>query len=172
VRGRGREIVRKRERRHQRLSRERTRRDPKRGQRENDKGERGERFDWKGRQRGLFPFTSVFSVLRSILSVVPTRARVRVSHTHPHTWPNTHIYAFSFLSVLPLVSVDLLSYPPCRFSFCLSFWAAFVTIVRTCVYAYVCVCLVSIVREVSCRTALRSRGERAALYVGERENVF
>lgn len=39
--------------------------DPKRGQRENDKGERGGGFDWKGRQRGLFPFTSVFSVLRS-----------------------------------------------------------------------------------------------------------
>lgn len=39
--------------------------DPKRGQRENDKGERGGGFDWKGRQRGLFPFTNVFSVLRS-----------------------------------------------------------------------------------------------------------
>lgn len=168
--------------------------DPKRGQRENDKGERGGRFDWKGRQRGLFPFTSVFSVLRSVLSVVPARARAR-AHRHTstsiYTRPNTHIHTrtrvlFPFCPPPLVPPVDLLSYPPSPstpFSFCHSprrsappFVLFVVAIVRTCARAcirvYVRLVSIVVVREVSCRTALRSRGERAALYVGERENVF
>lgn len=118
-----------------------------------------------------------FYTFRCSCARAPTRIRI---------CGQIHIYsAFSFLSVLPLVSIDLLSYPPSSstpFSFCLSSsfratFVLFVAIVRTCTHAYMCVRvyvrLVSIVvREVSCRTALRSRGERAALYVGERENVF
>lgn len=84
------------------------------------------------------------------------RARAPTNTTSPHVRPNTHtnIYprSLSFLSS-PLVSVDLLSYPPSPstpFSFCLSssFRAAFVlfvAIVHTCTRVCVYVHLVSIV---------------------------
>lgn len=94
------------------------------------------------------------------------------TNTHPHPYMQTHIHrdarphipAFSFLSVLPLVSVDLLSYPPLPskpFSFCLSssFRTAFVLFVaRTyvCTRVRVCVRLVSIV--------VRARFHVARLY--------
>lgn len=116
-----------------------------------------------------------FYTFRCSCARAPTRIRI---------CGQIHIYsAFSFLSVLPLVSVDLLSpillHPPCRSPSASPHRSAlpsssssllYVRVrTRICVY----VRLVSIVvREVSCRTALRSRGERAALYVGERENVF
>lgn len=169
--------------------------DPKRGQRENDKGERGGRFDWKGRQRGLFPFTSVFSVLRSVLSVVPARARARTpTHVHVHihsakyTYTHTYPRSLSFLSSPPLV-------PPRRplvlSSFTLhavlllplssSFRAAFRPLRRryctyVCTRVYTCVRAPRLnrrrTRGFMSHGSARSRGERAALYVGERENVF
>lgn len=114
------------------------------------------------------------------------------SHQHASTDPHirgqirTHIPAFSFLSVLPLVSVDLLSYPPSPstpFSFCRSphrsaaaFVLLFVAIVRTCVHRVrVCTCALSqssYARFHVARLCAPAASERAALYVGERENVF
>lgn len=88
------------------------------------------------------------------------RARPPIPHlTYATKYTHTNIYprSLSFLSS-PLVSVDLLSYPPSPstpFSFCLSssFRAAFVlfvAIVHTCTRVCVYVHLVSIVvREVS-----------------------
>lgn len=64
--------------------------DPKRGQRENDKGERGGGFDWKGRQRGLFPAFSPYYV-PCVLSVVPARACSPTrTHSHIHTYVHTY----------------------------------------------------------------------------------
>lgn len=72
--------------------------------------------------------------------------------------------------------------PSMPFSFCLSLLvipppssSSSLLYVYACIHmhAYVCVRLVSIVvRGFMSRAALRSRGEREALYVGERENVF
>lgn len=125
------------------------------------------------------------------------RARAR-AHTHtdtrprPYTLGQIHIYIHTYPRSLSFLSspsgpppVNLLSYPPSPSTPC-SPSASLLVVprrlssssssllyvrVRACVRVYVR--LVSIVvREVSCRTAPRSRGERAALYVGERENVF
>lgn len=126
------------------------------------------------------------------------RARARAHrHTSVYTRPNTHIYihtyprSLSFLSSPPpgpppaprqplvlssftlhavLLLASLLVVPR-RLSSSSS--SSSLLYVRVHARARVYVRLVSIVvREVSCRTAPRSRGERAALYVGERENVF
>lgn len=127
--------------------------DPKRGQRENDKGERDGRFDWKGRQRGLFPFTSVFSVLRSVLSVVPIRAHTK-ARTHRVTCTHTRVL-FSFCP--PSLPTPRLRRPPVPIflrSLCRSPPLAMpfyrlrpprLVIVRTCVCVYARIHLVSIV---------------------------
>lgn len=121
------------------------------------------------------------------------RARARAHrHTSIYTRPNTHIYtrvlfpfcppplvpppaprqplvlsSFTLHAVLLLASLLVV---PRRLS---SSSSSSLLYVRVHARARVYVRLVSIVvREVSCRTAPRSRGERAALYVGERENVF
>lgn len=114
-----------------------------------------------------------FRTFRCSCARIPTYTRNPMNvHAHTHAPP-----AFSFLSVLPLVSVDLLFYPSPPFSFCLS--SSSFHRLRSprhyCTYVYMCMCVRASSqssREVSCRAALRSRGERAALYVGERENVF
>lgn len=91
----------------------------KRGQRENDKGERGVRFDWKGRQRGLFPFTSVFSVLCSVLSVVPMHVRSAL-HTNART-STTHVYSTVYTCVIYSVRRNIHSPEFSFFSFFLFF---------------------------------------------------
>lgn len=120
----------------------------------------------------------------------PTHVRVHI-HSAKYTYIHTYPRSLSFLSSPPPLwsppstSCPILLHPPRRSpsaSLSPSFRAAFRPPLRRrrryCTYvcnacARVYVRLVSIVvREVSCRTAPRSRGERAALYVGERENVF
>lgn len=110
-------------------------------------------------------------------------------YTRPNTHISTHVPAFSFLSVLPLPpwsprqplvlssftlhAVLLLPLSP-------SFRAAFrsssssLLYVRVHTRVYVCTCASSqsSYARFHVARALRSRGERAALYVGERENVF
>lgn len=130
----------------------------------------------------------------------PSPARTYEStHTYVYTYTYTYIYSrVLFPFCLPLVSVDLLFYtspPSTPFSFCfalslslplsvipppsssplssLLYVCAYISRVCGYIYIYVRVRLVSIVaRGFMSRATLRSRGEREALYVGERENVF
>lgn len=110
------------------------------------------------------------------------RARSR-THTHLHAahmericiYPRV-LFPFCPPPRLRRPLVSILFHPPRRSPFCLfsSFRTAFRPLRRYCtyvVYNRVCVSQSSYARFHVAR-ALRSRGERAALYVGERENVF
>lgn len=103
--------------------------------------------------------------------------------THTRTHVNVHTYihmhhprSLSFLSSPSSPSIPrpiLLCRSPSPHRF--TAFVLLVTIVHMCTCVCVCTCIRASSqssREVSCRAALRSRGERAALYVGERENVF
>lgn len=65
--------------------------DSKRGQRENDKGERGGRFDWKGGQRGLLSFYQRF--LRITFRTFRCPCTRATTNTRPHTYTHTHTRA-------------------------------------------------------------------------------
>lgn len=107
---------------------------------------------------------------------------LRSHHTHPnHVNVHTYIHmhhprSLSFLSSPSSPSIPrpiLLCRSPSPHRF--TAFVLLVTIVHMCTCVCVCTCIRASSqssREVSCRAALRSRGERAALYVGERENVF
>lgn len=99
-----------------------------------------------------------------------------------HTYTYIYTRVLFPLSVLPLVSVDLLFYPhhPAPRSppsVASRDFYAFV-ILATIMWVNLSVCVLCVymrvlsIVEVSCRVFLCSRGVRAALYVGERKNVF
>lgn len=116
------------------------------------------------------------------------RARTN-THSHSYTQSNTHTYRHTstYTRVLfPFCPPPRLRRPLVLSSFILLAVLLLPLLIvphrlrslrRYCTYVCTRTCvrvprLNRRIREVSCRTALRSRGERAALYVGERENVF